>query len=78
MKVTRDLTERRNAEEALRQSEASLSATLYSIGDGVIATDERARVTRLNPVAERLNIEPGTPVWVTARCSGVEPLRRQA
>jgi PAS domain S-box-containing protein len=54
VKVTRDLTERRNAEEALRQSEASLEATLYSIGDGVIATDERGQVTRLNPVAERL------------------------
>jgi PAS domain S-box-containing protein len=54
VKVTRDLTERRQAQEALRRSEESLSATLYSIGDGVIATDEEGRVTRLNPVAERL------------------------
>jgi PAS domain S-box-containing protein len=53
-KVTRDLTARRAAEEALRRSEDSLSATLYSIGDGVIATDAQARVTRLNPVAEAL------------------------
>ncbi|HMG23978.1 MAG TPA: PAS domain S-box protein, partial [Kofleriaceae bacterium] len=53
-KVTRDLTARRAAEEALRRSEESLAATLYSIGDGVIATDERGRVTRLNPVAEAL------------------------
>ncbi|HEX3765949.1 MAG TPA: PAS domain S-box protein [Kofleriaceae bacterium] len=53
-KVTRDLTDRKAAEEALRRSEDSLSATLYSIGDGVIATDDRGRVTRLNPVAEAL------------------------
>jgi PAS domain S-box-containing protein len=54
VKVTRDLTERRKAEEALQQSEESLRATLYSIGDAVLATDEGARVTRINPVAERL------------------------
>jgi PAS domain S-box-containing protein len=54
VKVTRDLTSRKDAEEKLRQSEESLAATLYSIGDGVLATDEQARVTRINPVAERL------------------------
>ncbi|MGE3547622.1 MAG: PAS domain S-box protein, partial [Kofleriaceae bacterium] len=53
-KVTRDLTARKTAAEALKRSEESLSATLYSIGDGVIATDEHGRVTRLNPVAEAL------------------------
>ena len=52
--VTRDLTEQRSREEALRDNEAALSATLYSIGDGVIATDESGRVTRVNPVAEAL------------------------
>ena len=54
LKVTRDLTERRNAEAALRQTEESLAATLYSIGDAVISTDARGQVMRLNPVAERL------------------------
>jgi PAS domain S-box-containing protein len=54
LKVTRDLTERRDAEQAVRRSEESLSATLYSIGDGVIATDEQGRITRMNPIAERL------------------------
>ena len=38
----------------LRASEESLSVTLSSIGDAVIATDAQARVTRLNPVAEEL------------------------
>ena len=54
VKVTRDLTARKQAEDRLRRSEESLQATLYSIGDGVLATDEQARVTRVNPVAERL------------------------
>jgi len=54
VKVTRDLTSRKEAEEKLRQSEESLGATLYSIGDAVLAADEQARVTRINPVAERL------------------------
>jgi PAS domain S-box-containing protein len=53
-KVTRDLTVRKAAEDAVRRSEESLSATLYSIGDAVITTDEHGLVTRMNPVAERL------------------------
>ena len=52
--VFRDVTDERRAEEALRRSEESLSATLYSIGDGVLATDAHGRITRINPVAERL------------------------
>jgi len=54
VKVTRDLTARKEAEDKLRRSEASLGATLYSIGDAVLAADEHGRVTRINPVAERL------------------------
>jgi len=42
------------ANVTLRASEQSLAVTLSSIGDAVIATDEQARVTRLNPVAEQL------------------------
>ena len=38
----------------LRESEEKLAVTLNSIGDAVIATDAQARVTRLNPVAEKL------------------------
>ncbi len=38
----------------LRASEENLAVTLNSIGDAVIATDDKARVTRLNPVAEQL------------------------
>jgi two-component system sensor histidine kinase EvgS len=38
----------------LTESEENLSVTLNSIGDGVIATDAKGRVTRLNTVAEQL------------------------
>ena len=44
----------RQANVILRDSEEKLAVTLNSIGDAVIATDGEARVTRLNPVAERL------------------------
>jgi PAS domain S-box-containing protein len=54
VKVTRDLTARKSDEDRLRRSEQSLQTTLYSIGDGVLATDAQARLTRINPVAERL------------------------
>jgi len=38
----------------LRSSEAKLEITLNSMGDGVLATDVNACVTRLNPVAVKL------------------------
>ena len=49
-----DVTARQLAEDKLRQSEESLSITLQSIGDAVIATDATGRITRMNPTAERL------------------------
>jgi PAS domain S-box-containing protein len=42
-------------QEVLRQSEENLAITLHSIGDAVIATDPRGRVTRMNLMAERLS-----------------------
>jgi PAS domain S-box-containing protein len=49
-----DIDERKQADEALRRSEENLRTTLDSIGDAVIATDAETRVTRMNPVAEKL------------------------
>jgi PAS domain S-box-containing protein len=49
-----DVTERHQAETALRRSEESLAVTLNSIGDAVLATDTAGRVTRMNRVAEQL------------------------
>ena len=42
------------AERARREALEETRATLYGIGDGVIATDHEGRVTRVNPVAEKL------------------------
>ena len=52
--IHRDFARRQRAEAALRESEESLSTTLSSIGDAVLATDTQGCVTRMNPVAERL------------------------
>ena len=52
--VRRQLRHTRLSQQALAHSEESLATTLHSIGDGVLATDTEGRVTRMNPVAERL------------------------
>jgi len=52
--IRREMTTRTQAEEALRRSEENLAVTLHSIGDAVLATDAQRRITRLNPVAEKL------------------------
>ncbi len=52
------------ANVTLRESEEKLAVTLNSIGDAVIATDAEARVTLLNPLAERLT------GWTQAQASG--------
>jgi len=49
-----DIEDQVQIEQALRASEASLTTTLDSIGDGMIATDDAGRVLRMNPVAVRL------------------------
>ena len=42
------------AERELAQNQALLKATLDSIGEGVLAADQRGRITFLNPVAQKL------------------------
>ncbi len=50
----REVERRRKAEGETRQREEWLQVTLHSIGDGVVCTDARGRVTMMNPVAEVL------------------------
>jgi diguanylate cyclase (GGDEF)-like protein/PAS domain S-box-containing protein len=52
--VQRDITERKRMEQALFEEKELAQVTLQSIGDGVIATDAGARISELNPAAERL------------------------
>ncbi|MDQ3149149.1 MAG: PAS domain-containing protein, partial [Chloroflexota bacterium] len=49
-----DVTEFKEIEDALQLSATRYFTTLNSIGDAVIATDARGRVTFLNPIAEQL------------------------
>src|SRR5262249_40256962 len=53
-KIARDVTERKRADEALRQQREGLRGSLDSIGDAVITTDTEGRVSYLNPVAQVL------------------------
>ncbi len=53
--IARDITDRKLAEEELRESEEKLRTTLNSIGDAVIATDIDGIITNMNPVAEKLS-----------------------
>ncbi len=59
-----DVTERIEADEALRANQELLRTTLRSIGDAVITTDTQARVTMMNAVAERLT------GWTEAEAKG--------
>jgi len=52
--VARNITDRKHAQEALRQSEEQLATTLQSIGDGVISTDHNGLIVNMNNVAEKL------------------------
>jgi PAS domain S-box-containing protein len=52
--AARDVTESKIAKAAMRELSESLETTLLSIGDGVIATNEKGLVQRMNPVAEYL------------------------
>ncbi|HOU93805.1 MAG TPA: PAS domain S-box protein, partial [Polyangiaceae bacterium] len=52
--VVQDITERKQAETALREEKERLAVTLRSIADGVITTDTEGRVVLMNPVAEAL------------------------
>lgn len=64
LEIQRDITDRKNTEIRLQESEESLSITLHSIGDGVLATDISGNITRINRIAEELT------GWTTAEAIG--------
>jgi PAS domain S-box-containing protein len=52
--ITRDITEKKKAEEAIAAERERLAVTLRSIGDGVIVTDIDGNITLINKVGEQL------------------------
>jgi PAS domain S-box-containing protein len=52
--IARDITQRKQAEEALAAEKERLAVTLRSIGDGVITTDTEGKIVLVNKVAENL------------------------
>lgn len=62
--IVRDITARKQAEQAIWQEKERAQVTLHSIGDAVITTDALGKVQYLNPVAEDLT------GWVNAEAQG--------
>ncbi len=58
-KITRDLTERRNAEEVLAQSNRLRQAMMDAAPYSIITTDTNGVITSLNPAAERMLMYTG-------------------
>lgn len=52
--ISRDITERRHAEEALRESRARLEGIIESAMDAIISVDASQRVTMFNRAAEQM------------------------
>src|SRR6058998_2253670 len=52
--IAQDVTELHQAQQAVRESEARLSAIIESALDPIIVTDQEGRIVLLNPAAERV------------------------
>jgi PAS domain S-box-containing protein len=53
-KVTRDLTERKQADKALRASEQKFRAVGETALDGIVSADARGKIIYFNPAAQRI------------------------
>ena len=67
-----NITERKQAEEALKQALGDLNAILDNLADGLLVTDTSGRITRFNPVLRRMfNLTTGEVVGCTCEELGL-------
>jgi PAS domain S-box-containing protein len=52
--IADDITQRKRAEEALRESEMSKTAVMNSALDGIVTVDANGRILEFNPAAEKM------------------------
>ena len=50
--TARDITDQKRLEEELSLERDTFKKTLFSVGDGIIATDQKGLITMINPVAK--------------------------
>lgn len=61
-----NISERKQAEEALKQALGDLNAILDNLADGLLVTDTAGRITRFNPVLRRMfNLKTGEVIGCT-------------